>query len=64
MTKRPTPPKRPGHCWDIYRVRGTPAQFIGSVDGAPDAQSAIKQAIEQFEIGPQHRDRLIAQRRD
>src|ERR1700676_641479 len=35
--------------WDIYRLRGTPAVFIGSVD-APDENTTIKKAIEEFRI--------------
>jgi hypothetical protein len=35
--------------WRISRIRGTPAQFIGFVD-APDDATAIKNAIEEFQI--------------
>ena len=35
--------------WNIYRLRGTPAAFIGSVD-APDEKTAIAKAIEEFRI--------------
>jgi len=33
--------------WRILRIRGTPAVYIGTVE-APDAASAIKQAIDQI----------------
>ncbi len=49
--------------WYIYRLRHTPATFVGSVE-APDAETAIKKAIEEFNItDPQQQARLIAQRR-
>jgi hypothetical protein len=61
--KRPrksSPEKR--YRWSIYRLRGTPAAFLGSVDAA-DEKSAIKAAIEQFAIDDPHQQkRLIAQR--
>jgi hypothetical protein len=47
--------------WQISRLRGTPAAFIGLVD-APDAASAKAQAVKQFDIRPEDRDRLIAVR--
>jgi len=49
--------------WYVYRLRHTPATFVGSVE-APDAETAIKKAIEKFNItDPQQQKRLIAQRR-
>jgi hypothetical protein len=64
MTKKPkTPePAPPLQHWTIYRVRGTPAAAIGTVE-APDEATAIAKAIEEFAIEPQHRSRLIAVRR-
>jgi len=48
--------------WDIFLLRATPATPIGSVE-APDAASAIKKAIELYEISdPQKQKRLITQR--
>jgi hypothetical protein len=38
----------------IFRLRGTPAPFIGIVY-APDEKAAIEQAIKEFTILPQHR---------
>jgi hypothetical protein len=47
----------------VYHIRGTPAQFVGILD-APDEQSAIKRAIEEFKVPANQRNRLMAQRRD
>jgi hypothetical protein len=50
------------HRWNIFLLRATPATPIGSVE-APDAPSAIKKAIEIYDItDPQKQKRLIAQR--
>jgi hypothetical protein len=35
--------------WEISRIKGTPAAVLGRVD-APDAERAIKKAIEEFGI--------------
>jgi hypothetical protein len=65
MTKRPTnPPKQQTHSWAIYPIRGTPAQFVGIVFDQPDQESAIKKAIEEYDIPADQHDRLIARRRD
>jgi hypothetical protein len=51
------------YSWNIYRLRGTPAAFIGTVD-APDETTAVKKAIEEFAItDAEQQKRLIAQRR-
>jgi hypothetical protein len=58
------PPKKPAPVlrnWRIALIKSTPAAFVGYVD-APDAESAIKKAIEEFKIAdPQKQRRLIAQ---
>ena len=48
--------------WQISRLRGTPAAFVGLVD-APDAATAKERAIKQFAIRPEDQKRLIAVRR-
>jgi hypothetical protein len=47
--------------WQISKLRGTPAAFVGLID-APDAATAKSQAIKQFDISPEDRNRLIAVR--
>ena len=48
--------------WRITRIKSTPVAFVGRVF-APDAETAIKRAIEEFEItNPEHQKRLVAQR--
>jgi hypothetical protein len=62
MAKRPTKPET--HSWSVYHLKGTPAQFVGIVWNQPDEKSAIAAAIEEYEVPPNQRGRLIAQRRD
>jgi hypothetical protein len=50
------------HSWAIYRLKGTPAALLGHVD-APDAETAIKEAIDYFAIEPAYHKRLLAKRR-
>jgi hypothetical protein len=57
------PTKRPSHSWAIYHLKGTPAQLVGIVDNQPDEESAIKAAIEEFDVPASQRGRLMAQRR-
>jgi 1,2-phenylacetyl-CoA epoxidase PaaB subunit len=52
------------HRWRITRIKGTPAADVGSVY-APDAETAIKRAIEEFEIRDREQQkRLVARRVD
>jgi hypothetical protein len=64
-TKKPAseaaPPPKMYH-WAIYRLKGTPAALLGHVE-APDAETAIKRAIDEFAIEPGLHKRLLAQRR-
>jgi hypothetical protein len=60
MARIPTsPPKKPLREWRIS-VIGAKTKYLGRVD-APDEQSAIDKAMEEFKIDPARRFRLIAQ---
>ena len=55
------PPKKLA-TWSISRLKGTPAVFVGEVE-APDAETAIAKAIEEFHItDPEQQKRLAARR--
>jgi hypothetical protein len=57
--KKPTPePAAKQHSWAIYRLKGTP----GNVE-APDKETAIQRAIEEFSVAPELRKQLLACRR-
>jgi hypothetical protein len=60
--KQSSPPASKPNRWDIYHIKGTPAVLRGHVE-APDEESAIKLAIEEFKISPALQKRLLAQRR-
>lgn len=48
--------------WEIYRLKGSPAAFMGLVY-APDEESALKAAIEELEISnPEHQKSLLVRR--
>jgi hypothetical protein len=48
--------------WAISRIKGTPATMIGHIE-APDAETAIKDAIKRFGItDPEGQERLAARR--
>ena len=54
--------KRPVFRWQITRIKSTPITVLGTVE-APDAETAIKIAIEQFNVtDPDQQQRLAAYR--
>ena len=59
MAVRTAKPKAPA-VWQISRV-AKKAIYLGQVEAA-DAETAIKAAIEKFDIEPEHQDRLAARR--
>jgi hypothetical protein len=48
--------------WSIYHIKGTPAALLGRVE-APDEETAIRKAIDEFGIEPALQKRLLAHRR-
>jgi hypothetical protein len=62
MANRST--KQESHSWAVYHIKGTPAKLVGMVHDRPNAESASKQAIEEYKVAPNECGRLMAQRRD
>jgi hypothetical protein len=50
------------HTWAISRIKGTPAVEVGWVD-APDAETAIKEAIERYGITDREQQKRLVARR-
>ena len=40
--------------------KGTAVKFVGIIDNAPNAETAIERAIEQYQVPPNERDWLMA----
>lgn len=57
--KNPSAPKKPNREWRITLIRKK-GQYLARVE-APDAESAIKRAVEEFQVDEAHRARLIAE---
>jgi 1,2-phenylacetyl-CoA epoxidase PaaB subunit len=51
-------PKKKLQTWEVIRLKASPAAFVGVVE-APDEQTALKLAIEQFKVRPADQRRLI-----
>jgi hypothetical protein len=60
---RKTTPRDHLHRWRVSLVKATPAKFVGFVR-APDEQSAIEMAAEDYGISDTLRDRIVAIRED
>jgi hypothetical protein len=61
MSKRPT--KQQTYSWAVYHIAAK-EKYVGTVHDQPDSDSAIKQAIIEYNVPPNERGRLMAQRRD
>ncbi len=62
MAKRPTT-KRESHSWRVYHIAAK-QKYVGVVYDEPAADAAIKAAIAEYNVPPNERGRLWAQRRD
>jgi len=56
-------PIRQTYSWAVF-IKDVPVKFVGIIDNAPDAETAIERAIEQYQVPSNEREWLMAQRRD
>jgi len=61
MAKKPAAPEDEP-TWAISHIKGTPASELGHVH-APDAATAIKRAIEKWDIRDEEQQKRLAARR-
>jgi hypothetical protein len=59
VRKSKKPVRREPPAWDIHRLKGSPAAFVGRVT-AKDKTAAIAAAIEQYAVPRRFHCRLIA----
>jgi hypothetical protein len=62
VPKSKKPARREPPAWEVYRLKSSPAAFVGVVY-AHDKASAIAAAIEEHKIGPADQKRLLARPR-
>ena len=56
-------PIRQTRSWAVFikgMIKGMPAKFVGIIDNPGDAETAIERAIQQYQVPPNERGRLIA----
>lgn len=66
MAKRPTKQSQPRtqlHTWAVYHI-ASKLKLVGLAHNQSDAKWTIRQAIEEYKVPSNQRDRLMAQRRD
>jgi 1,2-phenylacetyl-CoA epoxidase PaaB subunit len=54
----PRPVRKKLQSWEVIRLKASPAAFVGIVE-APDKDTALKLAIQQFKVRPADQRRLI-----